>query len=169
MFLSNNYLNMFRASLCPPSGEQECALPHMLFCTGCAGCGCVELGRELPSVDVMFLTNLYALISSAEWSDFLTDSEGLSMSFISRSLLFLCNLSFMCVDCVVFVTFCKYRYDTTNEWCSRNNKSRHQLREIIPDVLRMSTRLLETCKVKVKQSRYRPGGTQRVRESSQIS
>ena len=104
MFLSNNYLNIFRASLCPPSGEQECALPHMLFCTGCAGCGCVELGRELPSVDVMFLTNLYALISSAEWSDFLTDSEGLSMSFISRSLLFLCNLSFMCADCAVCVT-----------------------------------------------------------------
>jgi hypothetical protein len=26
--LSNFYLNMFRASLCPSSGEQECALPH---------------------------------------------------------------------------------------------------------------------------------------------
>ena len=37
---------MFRASLCPSSGEQECALPHMVFCTGCDGCGCVELGRE---------------------------------------------------------------------------------------------------------------------------
>ena len=24
---------MFRASLCPSSGEQECALPHMVFCT----------------------------------------------------------------------------------------------------------------------------------------
>ena len=45
--LSNFYFNMFRASLCPSSGEQECALPHMVFCTGCAGCGCVELGREL--------------------------------------------------------------------------------------------------------------------------
>ena len=44
--LSNFYLNMFRASLCPSSGEQECALPHMVFCTGCAGCGCVELGRH---------------------------------------------------------------------------------------------------------------------------
>ena len=31
--LSNFYLNMFRASLCPSSGEQECALPHMVFCT----------------------------------------------------------------------------------------------------------------------------------------
>ena len=29
--LSNFYLNMFRASLCPSSGEQECALPHMVF------------------------------------------------------------------------------------------------------------------------------------------
>ena len=38
---------MFRASLCPSSGEQECALPHMVFCTGCDGCGCVELRREL--------------------------------------------------------------------------------------------------------------------------
>ena len=41
----------------------------------------------------MFLTNFYALISSVEWLDFYTDSEGLSMSFISRSLLFLCNTS----------------------------------------------------------------------------
>ena len=38
---------MFRASLCPSSGEQECALPHMVFCTGCDCCSCVELGREL--------------------------------------------------------------------------------------------------------------------------
>ena len=38
---------MFRVPLCPSSGEQECALPHMVFCTGCDGCGCVELGREL--------------------------------------------------------------------------------------------------------------------------
>ena len=38
---------MFRASLCPSSGEQECALPHMVLCTGSDGCGCVELGREL--------------------------------------------------------------------------------------------------------------------------
>jgi len=45
--LTNFYLNMFRASLCPSSGEQGCALPHMVFCTGCDGCGCVELGREL--------------------------------------------------------------------------------------------------------------------------
>jgi len=32
--LSNFYLNMFRASLCLSSGEQECALPHMMLCTG---------------------------------------------------------------------------------------------------------------------------------------
>ena len=42
--LLSNYLNMFRASLCPSSGEQYCALPHMVFCTGSDGCGCVELG-----------------------------------------------------------------------------------------------------------------------------
>ena len=45
--LSNFYLNMFRASSCPSSGEQECALPHTVFCTVSDGCGCVELGRKL--------------------------------------------------------------------------------------------------------------------------
>ena len=45
--LSNFYLNMFRASLCPSSGDQECALPYMVFCIGCAGCSCVELGRAV--------------------------------------------------------------------------------------------------------------------------
>ena len=38
---------MFRTSLCPSSGEQDRVLLHMVFCTGCAGCGCVELGRKL--------------------------------------------------------------------------------------------------------------------------
>jgi len=32
---------MFRASLCSSSGEQDRVLLHMVFCTGCAGCGCV--------------------------------------------------------------------------------------------------------------------------------
>jgi len=38
---------MFLASLCPSSGEQDCVLLHVMFCTGCAGCGCVQLGRKL--------------------------------------------------------------------------------------------------------------------------
>jgi len=38
---------MFRALLCPSSEEKDRVLPHMVFCTGCAGCGCVELGRKL--------------------------------------------------------------------------------------------------------------------------
>jgi len=38
---------MFRASLCQSSGEQGLVLLHMVFCTGCAGCGCVELVRKL--------------------------------------------------------------------------------------------------------------------------
>ena len=38
---------MFLASLCPSSGEQDRVLPHMVVCIGCAGCGCVELGRKL--------------------------------------------------------------------------------------------------------------------------
>jgi len=37
--LSHFYLNMFRASLCPSSGEQDRVLLRMVFCTGCAGCG----------------------------------------------------------------------------------------------------------------------------------
>jgi len=45
--LSNFYLNMFRTLLCPSSGEQDRVLLHMVFCTGCTGCGCVELRREL--------------------------------------------------------------------------------------------------------------------------
>ena len=38
---------MFRASLCPSSGEQECALLHVVFCTGSNDCGCVELGCKV--------------------------------------------------------------------------------------------------------------------------
>jgi hypothetical protein len=45
--LSNFYLNMFRASLYPSSGEQDRVLLHMVFCTVCASCGCVELGCKL--------------------------------------------------------------------------------------------------------------------------
>jgi len=45
--LSNFYLNMFRASLWPALGEKDRVLLHMVFCIGCAGCGCVELGRKL--------------------------------------------------------------------------------------------------------------------------
>jgi len=37
---------MFRTSLCPSSGDQDCVLPRMVLCTGCAGRSCVELERE---------------------------------------------------------------------------------------------------------------------------
>jgi len=40
---------MFQATLCPLSGEQDRVLPHMVFSSGCAGCGCVELGRKLET------------------------------------------------------------------------------------------------------------------------
>ena len=33
---------MLRASLCPSSGEQDRVLLLMVYCTGCAGCGCVR-------------------------------------------------------------------------------------------------------------------------------
>ena len=55
--LSNFYLNMFRASLCPSSGEQVRVLLHMVFCTGCAGCGCVQLGRKLCALCEGYCSN----------------------------------------------------------------------------------------------------------------
>jgi len=45
--LSNFYLNMFRATLCPSSGDKDRVLLHMVFCSGCSGCGCVQLGSKL--------------------------------------------------------------------------------------------------------------------------
>ena len=60
--LLSNYLNMFRASLCPSSGEQECALPHMVFCTGSDGCGCVKLGRKLCALWRLLLHTLVLLM-----------------------------------------------------------------------------------------------------------
>jgi len=36
---------MFRASLFPSSGEQDCLITHVVM-PGCAGCGRVELGRK---------------------------------------------------------------------------------------------------------------------------
>jgi len=44
--LSDFYLNMFQVSSCPSSWEQDHVLPHTVFCTGCAGCGDVELGHN---------------------------------------------------------------------------------------------------------------------------
>ena len=55
--LSNFYLNMFRAQLCPSSGEQDRVLLHMVFCTVCAGCGCVELGRKLCALCEGYCSN----------------------------------------------------------------------------------------------------------------
>ena len=55
--LSNFYLNMFWASLCPSSGEQDRVLPHAVFCTGCAGCGCVELRHELCALCEGYCSN----------------------------------------------------------------------------------------------------------------
>jgi hypothetical protein len=46
-FIRVLYLNMFRASIYPSSGEQCSELPLMMCSTGIAGCGRVELGRQL--------------------------------------------------------------------------------------------------------------------------
>ena len=54
--VSNFYRNMFRASLCPSPREQECALPHMVFCIVCVVCGCVELGHELCALWKLLFT-----------------------------------------------------------------------------------------------------------------
>ena len=48
---------MFQASLCPSSGEQDRVLLHMVFCTGNAGCGCVELGRKLCALCATYCSN----------------------------------------------------------------------------------------------------------------
>ena len=45
---------MFRASLRPSSGEQDRVLLHMVFCTDCVGCGCVELDRNLHTVHTAY-------------------------------------------------------------------------------------------------------------------
>jgi len=37
---------MFRASLYPSSGKQDRVLLHIVFCTGCAGCGCVHTAYD---------------------------------------------------------------------------------------------------------------------------
>ena len=53
---------MFRALLCPSSGEQDRVSLHMVFCTGCAGCGCVELGRKLCALCEGYCTALVVLV-----------------------------------------------------------------------------------------------------------
>ena len=47
MFIIKLLSQHVSASLCPSSGEQDRVSLHMVFCIGCAGCGCVELGRKL--------------------------------------------------------------------------------------------------------------------------
>jgi len=42
----------------PISGEQDRVSLHMVFCTGCAGCGCVKLGCELCALCEQSNSNL---------------------------------------------------------------------------------------------------------------
>jgi hypothetical protein len=46
-FIRVLYLNTFRASICQSSGEQCIELLHLMCSTGIAGCGWVELDRQL--------------------------------------------------------------------------------------------------------------------------
>jgi len=55
---------MFRASLCPSSGEQDRVLLRMVFCTGCAGCGCMELGPKLCALCGKLLFDLSRTVTS---------------------------------------------------------------------------------------------------------
>jgi len=48
---------MFRASLCPSSAEQNRVLLHVVFCSGCAVCGSVELGRRLCALCEGYCSN----------------------------------------------------------------------------------------------------------------
>ena len=40
-------LSLHVSDIIMPIIEQDRVLLHVVFCTGCAGCGCVELGRML--------------------------------------------------------------------------------------------------------------------------
>ena len=64
-FISVVYRNMFRGSLRPSSGEQDCVLPHMVFCTGCASCGRVEMGRKLGALCATCCTVQYSTTNAA--------------------------------------------------------------------------------------------------------
>jgi len=50
---------MFRSPLCPSSGEQDRVLPHMVLCTGCAGCGRLWLWGALCTECTQFTTQLH--------------------------------------------------------------------------------------------------------------
>ena len=52
---------MFRASLYPSSGEHDRILLHMVFWTGCVGCGFVELGSKLCALCEQQISSLYAM------------------------------------------------------------------------------------------------------------
>ena len=60
---------MFRASLCQSSGEQDRVLLRMVFCTGCAGRGCVELGRKLCVLCEGYCSNMSINISAYVYVD----------------------------------------------------------------------------------------------------
>ena len=51
---------MFEASLCL-SSEQGYVLPCMVFCTGCAGCGRVLLGRELCALRESYCSTFHTV------------------------------------------------------------------------------------------------------------
>jgi len=53
---------MFRASLFPSSGEEDSVLLHMLFCTGCARCGRVELGLKVCAPCEVYRSNSATLL-----------------------------------------------------------------------------------------------------------
>ena len=48
---------MFRVPLCTSSGEQDRVLLHVVFCTGCVGCGCVELSCKLCALCEVYCSN----------------------------------------------------------------------------------------------------------------
>ena len=91
--LSIVYLNTFRAPLCPSSGEQDCVLPHMVFCTGCAGCGCVELRRRTPYAVVhsLVLLTMGIVVPETCWDRRLTINFRLVASCWFLSLPYICS------------------------------------------------------------------------------
>jgi hypothetical protein len=62
---------MFRASICPSSGVQSKELPHMVCSTVIAGCGRIELGRQLCALCAIKLLILNIKVKTGTQNKFI--------------------------------------------------------------------------------------------------
>ena len=115
---------MFRASLCPSSGEQDRVVLHMVFCTGCAGCGCVELGRKLCvlcKVYCSYSTQYTQLTTQLTWWD--------------KSLIIKIGLVASCWFTSLYPTFHDARSQEPKKLANRNPSHRVSHRNITTESL----------------------------------